>query len=101
MLRFSQRLLPACWKTFIRATNEGISESSFPIAARGAGGSNANRSAFDVFYWKPGWALTLPLGLVYSVGLYALTLKPLARLLQRREHLIWEAVMAKDVMRDS
>jgi hypothetical protein len=47
-------------------------------------------------YWKPGWALTLPLGLVYSVGLYALTLTPLAKLLQRREHAILEAVTAQE-----
>ncbi|MBN1579535.1 MAG: hypothetical protein JXA89_02445 [Anaerolineae bacterium] len=47
-------------------------------------------------YWKPGWAFTLPLGLVYSVGLYALTLKPLAKLLQRREHAILQAVTAQE-----
>jgi hypothetical protein len=47
-------------------------------------------------YWKPGWLLTLPLGLVYSAGLYALTLKPLANLLQRREHAILEAVTAQE-----
>jgi hypothetical protein len=44
------------------------------------------------FFWKPGLALTLPLGMIYSVALYALTLNPLARLLRRREHAILEAV---------
>ena len=47
-------------------------------------------------FWRPGLALTLPLGAVYSVGLYALTLKPLARLLQRREYDILEAVTARE-----
>jgi hypothetical protein len=47
-------------------------------------------------FWKPGLALTLPLGAVYSLGLYALTLKPLARLLQRREYAILEAVTAEE-----
>ena len=47
-------------------------------------------------FWKPGLALTLPLGAVYSLGLYALTLKPLARLLQRREYTILEAVTAEE-----
>ena len=43
-------------------------------------------------YWRPGLWLTLPLGAVYSVGLYVLTLGPLARLLQIREHEILKAV---------
>lgn len=47
-------------------------------------------------FWKPGLVLTLPLGVVYSVGLYVVTLKPLARLLQRREYAILEAVTAED-----
>ncbi len=47
-------------------------------------------------YWRPGLILTLPLGLIYSVGLYALTLKPLAALMQRREHAILEAVTAQE-----
>jgi hypothetical protein len=47
-------------------------------------------------FWKPGLALTLPLGAIYSLTLYALTLKPLARLLQRREHAILEAVSAEE-----
>ncbi|MBN1874395.1 MAG: hypothetical protein JXA33_09200 [Anaerolineae bacterium] len=42
--------------------------------------------------WKPGLWLTLPLAALYSGGAYALTLAPLARLLQRREHSILEAV---------
>lgn len=44
------------------------------------------------FFWKPGLILTLPLGLVYSLGLYGITLTPLARLLQRRERPILDAV---------
>jgi hypothetical protein len=47
-------------------------------------------------FWKPGLAFTLPLGAIYSLALYALTLKPLARLLQRREHAILEAVSAEE-----
>jgi hypothetical protein len=47
-------------------------------------------------FWRPGLILALPLGIVYSVGLYVLTLKPLARLLQRREHAILEAVTAEE-----
>ncbi len=44
------------------------------------------------FLWRPGLWLTLPLSLVYSVGLYVLTLKPLASLTQRRAHVILEKV---------
>jgi len=47
-------------------------------------------------FWKPALLLTLPLGVVYSLGLYILTLKPLAGLLQRREHAILEAVTKED-----
>jgi hypothetical protein len=47
-------------------------------------------------FWRPGLALTLPLGVVYSLGLYGLTLKPLVRLLRRREHVILESVTAED-----
>jgi hypothetical protein len=47
-------------------------------------------------FWKPGLALTLPLGAMYSLGLYALSLKPLARLLQRREHAVLMAVAAEE-----
>jgi hypothetical protein len=45
-------------------------------------------------FWKPGLAITLPLAVAYTIGLYLVTLKPLARLLQRREHTILEAVVA-------
>ncbi len=47
-------------------------------------------------FWKPGLVFTLPLGVIYSLGLYALTLKPLARLLQRREHIVLQAVIAEE-----
>ena len=47
-------------------------------------------------FWRPGLFLTLPLGAAYSIGLYALTLKPLARLLQRREYEILRAVTAEE-----
>ena len=43
-------------------------------------------------FWKPALFVTIPLAILYSVGVYALTLKPLATLLQRREHTILEAV---------
>jgi ABC-2 type transport system permease protein len=46
--------------------------------------------------WKPALVITIPLAITYSVGLYALTLKPLAKLLQRREHAILEAVTAQE-----
>jgi hypothetical protein len=52
--------------------------------------------ALPYVLWRPALALTLPLGAVYSLGLYALTLKPLARLLQRREHTILQAVIAEE-----
>jgi hypothetical protein len=44
------------------------------------------------FFWKSGLIVTLPLALVYSLGLYTVTLKPLAQLLQRRERPILDAV---------
>lgn len=44
-------------------------------------------------YWKPALLITLPLCILYSVGLYALTLKPLARLVQARSHAIFAAVL--------
>lgn len=47
-------------------------------------------------FWKPGLLLTLPLGIIYSLGLYVFTLTPLAQLLQRREYAILEAVTAGD-----
>jgi hypothetical protein len=43
-------------------------------------------------YWRPGLPLTLPLGLLYSAGLYVCTLGPLARLLQVREYEVLKAV---------
>jgi hypothetical protein len=47
-------------------------------------------------FWKPGLIITLPLGLIYSLGLYGITLKPLAHLLQRRERPILDAVAAEE-----
>ena len=43
-------------------------------------------------FWRPALFVTIPLAILYSVGVYALTLKPLATLLQRRENAILEAV---------
>jgi hypothetical protein len=48
------------------------------------------------FFWRPGLALTMPLGAAYSVALYAATLKPLARLLERREYEILRAVIVEE-----
>jgi hypothetical protein len=48
------------------------------------------------FFWRPGLIITLPLGIVYSLGLYAITLTPLASLLQRRERPILDAVSAEE-----
>jgi hypothetical protein len=45
--------------------------------------------------WQPALFVTIPAAILYSVGLYALTLKPLANLLQRREHAILEAVITE------
>mgnify|MGYP000151672920 CR=1 FL=1 len=45
--------------------------------------------------WKPALFVTIPLAFLYSVGLYTLTLKPLAKLLQSREHAILEAVITE------
>jgi hypothetical protein len=47
-------------------------------------------------YWRPGLFATMLAAIVYSVGLYATTLKPLAKLFQRREHAILEAVTAQE-----
>ncbi len=47
-------------------------------------------------FFKPALLFTLPLSALYCLGLYALTLKPLAQLLQRREHAILEAVSTGD-----
>lgn len=47
-------------------------------------------------FFKPALLLTLPLCAVCCLGLHAVTLKPLAQLLQRREHAILEAVTTED-----
>lgn len=47
-------------------------------------------------FWKPGLVIAMPLGAMYSLGLYLLTLKPLATLLQGREHTILEAVTTEE-----
>jgi hypothetical protein len=47
-------------------------------------------------FWRPGLILTLPIAAVYSGMLYVLTLTPLSRLLQRREHGVLEAVTAQE-----
>jgi hypothetical protein len=46
--------------------------------------------------WPPGLALTLPAALIYSLGIYGLTLKPLAQWLQRREFQILAKVTSDD-----
>lgn len=45
------------------------------------------------FFWKPAQIITLPLAAAYGLGLFALTLGPLARLIDRRSHQISEAIM--------
>ena len=47
-------------------------------------------------FWKPGLVITMPLGAMYSLGLYVFTLHPLAKLLQRREHAILQAVTTQE-----
>ena len=47
-------------------------------------------------FWQPGLVFTWPLALAYSSVLYVGTLKPLARLLQRREHSILQAVTEQE-----
>jgi hypothetical protein len=47
-------------------------------------------------FWRPGLAITMPLGALYSIGLYVATLKPLARLLERREYEILKAVTIEE-----
>ena len=47
-------------------------------------------------FWKPGLVITIPAAIIYSVGLYALTLKPLAKLFRRREHAILEAITKQE-----
>lgn len=44
------------------------------------------------FFWRPALFVTLPLAVLYSVGLYVAMLKPLAGLLSRREHRILAAI---------
>ena len=44
------------------------------------------------FLWPQGQIITLPLAAVYASGVYALTLKPVAILIDRRTHQILEAV---------
>ncbi len=46
-------------------------------------------------FWKPALFVTIPVAFLYSVGLYAITLKPLAKLLQSRENAILEAVITE------
>jgi hypothetical protein len=43
-------------------------------------------------FWPPGQFIALPLAAVYAFGLYSVTLKPLAALIDRRAHQILEAV---------
>lgn len=45
--------------------------------------------------WKPALFITIPVAFLYSIGLYAITLKPLAKLLQSRENAILEAVITE------
>jgi hypothetical protein len=45
-------------------------------------------------FWRPGWAITLPLAVLYSGAVYVVTLRPLSRLLARREYAVAEAVSA-------
>jgi hypothetical protein len=47
-------------------------------------------------FWQAGLILAVPLAAAYCGMLYGLTLKPLSRLLQRREHSIWSAVTEQD-----
>jgi hypothetical protein len=47
-------------------------------------------------FWQLGLVVAVPLALAYSGGLYGFTLKPLSRLLQRREHSIWSAVTEQE-----
>lgn len=44
------------------------------------------------FLWPPALWITLPLSALYSLGLYWLTLKPLAKFLQSRQHIVLERV---------
>lgn len=48
--------------------------------------------ALPYLLWRPGLWITLPLTVVYGVGLYALTLRPVANLMDRRSDRILAAV---------
>jgi hypothetical protein len=43
-------------------------------------------------FWPQALAVTLPLAALYGVALYIITLKPVARLLDRHAHTVFEAV---------
>jgi hypothetical protein len=45
------------------------------------------------FLWLPAQIVALPLAAVYAFGLYGVTLKPLAKLVDRRTHQIMEAIV--------
>jgi hypothetical protein len=47
-------------------------------------------------FWRPGLVLAIPVAAIYGIAIYGLTLKPLSRLLQRREHSIWSSVTAQE-----
>jgi hypothetical protein len=47
-------------------------------------------------FWRPGLLATIPVAFVYCIGLYALTLLPLSKLLERREHAILDAVTTQE-----
>jgi hypothetical protein len=51
--------------------------------------------AVPYFLWRPALLITFPLAVVYAVGLCFITLKPLARLLDRRADRILQAVQEK------
>ncbi|MBN2001765.1 MAG: hypothetical protein JXA21_00300 [Anaerolineae bacterium] len=44
------------------------------------------------FTWRPALIVTLPLSAIYSIGFYLLTLKPLGKLLQQRQHVVLERI---------
>ena len=46
-----------------------------------------------LFFWTPGLFITMPIAGLYAVGVYWLTLKPLAGLVDRRTHQIMEAIV--------
>ena len=47
-------------------------------------------------FWRPGLVLAIPVAAIYGIAIYGFTLKPLSRLLQRREHSIWSSVTAQE-----